>query len=119
MGTKESSFTHFADSFFSIASGVISTSSAICAIASSLFSNLPGTIPTEDAVPFPARTRPFLSRISPRSACVVETLTLSVDARFGKIRESSQTNLYPSSSFRKSALFSKLIVPATVSKEVW
>lgn len=71
------------------------------------------------AVPFPARTRPFLSRISPRSACVVETLTLSVEVRFRKIMESSQTNLYPSSSFRKSASFSKLIVPATVSKEVW
>ena len=92
MGTKESSFTHFADSFFSIASGVISTSSAICAIASSLFSNLPGTIPTEDAVPFPARTRPFLSRISPLTACVVETLTYSVDARYGKNMEASQSN---------------------------
>ena len=119
MGTKESSFTQFADNFFSISSGVISNSSAICAIASSLFPNLPGTIPTEDAVPFPARTRPFLSKISPRFACVVETLTLSAEVRLGKIMESSQTNLYPSSPFRKSASFSKLIVPATVSKAVW
>ena len=30
IGTKESSFTHFADSFFSITSGSISNNSAIC-----------------------------------------------------------------------------------------
>ena len=118
IGTKESSFTHCADNFFSITSGVVSSNSAILAITSSLFSNFPGTIPTEDAVPFPASTRPFLSRISPLFACVVETLTLSVEAKFGKISESSQTNLYPSSPSRKNASFSKLISPATVSKDV-
>jgi hypothetical protein len=40
--------------------------------------NLPGTIPTEDAVPFPTRARPFLSNISPHFAYVTDTRTLSV-----------------------------------------
>ena len=117
-GTKESSRTHFAASFFSTASGVISSSSAVFEITSSLFSIFPGTMPTEAAVPFPARTRPFLSRISPRSAGIAETLTLSVAVKFGKIRESYQISPYLSFSSAKNASFLKLMFPATVSKDV-
>ena len=86
IGTKLSSLTHDAFNLFSIVSEDKFNNSAILFILSVLFSpSFPGTIPTEDILPFVASSFPFLSSILPLIAFDVETLTLSVTFRFGKI----------------------------------
>ena len=114
-------------SVFTVPSAVISITSALpsdntSSPASAALSIFPGTSPTEDPVPFPARSLPFRSTISPLAASSLVTLTLSVAVRSGKIKPSSQTSTYgyPSSSFsslffRNTALLENDISPAAVS----
>ena len=81
-----SSFTQDAERDLFIESTLIPSKFAICSIEASLFSpSFPGTIPTEDISPFPASSTPFLSYISPLSASIVFTLTLSVLLNCGNI----------------------------------
>ena len=96
-------------------SGVVRNISAILFIFSCLLSpSLFGTIPTEDAFPFVASFTPFLSIILPLIALLLDTFTLSVSFKFGKIKFEDQLILYVFSFFVKTAVLSKLISPPEV-----